>query len=62
MNEVIRPVKHPDWEVICNRNPEPTKPEGDVQGANGIGFVIAFLIEIAVCVAGWVILHGWRLL
>ena len=57
MNKVIHPAEHPDWEVICNRNPEP-KP----RDFNGIGFVLAFVIEITIAAGGWILLHGWRLL
>jgi hypothetical protein len=49
------PADHPDWEVICNRYPQP-------QSGPLRGFVVALALEIAVCVAGYFVLHAWRLL
>jgi hypothetical protein len=43
----------PDWKEIC----EADKPHSPMAG-----MVLALIVEIAICCAGWFILHAWRLL
>ena len=50
------PADHPDWQKICERY-------DDQNGRRFFrGCMIAFVIEVAFCLAVYLIIHAWRLL
>ena len=50
------PSDHPDWQKICERNDD----QNGRRFFRGVLFALGF--EVVFCLAGYFILHAWRLL